>query len=112
MSEKGLERETEGISVGEREPVVADSSPKGGRLRNSWKKLWKGRKRKALALLLVVAIAGGVVIWRGRGQTASAATTYQEAAVERRSITNSLSSSGTLEPADSYTCLLYTSRCV
>ena len=103
MSEKGLERETEGISVGEREPVVADSSPKGGRLRNSWKKLWKGRKRKALALLLVVAIAGGVVIWRGRGQTASAATTYQEAAVERRSITNSLSSSGTLEPADSYT---------
>ena len=66
MSEKGLERETEGISVGEREPVVADSSPKGGRLRNSWKKLWKGRKRKALALLLVVAIAGGVVIWRGR----------------------------------------------
>ena len=103
MSEKGLERETEGISVGEREPVVADSSPKGGRLRSSWKKLWKGRKRKALALLLVVAIAGGVVIWRGRGQTASAATTYQEAAVERRSITNSLSSSGTLEPADSYT---------
>ena len=92
MSEKGLERETEGISVGEREPVVADSSPKGGRLRSSWKKLWKGRKRKALALLLVVAIAGGVVIWRGRGQ-----------AVERRSITNSLSSSGTLEPADSYT---------
>lgn len=99
MSEKGLERETEGISVGEREPVVADSSPKGGRLRSSWKKLWKGRKRKALALLLVVAIAGGVVIWRGRGQTASAATTYQEAAVERRSITNSLSSSGTLEPS-------------
>ena len=49
MSEKGLERETEGISVGEREPVVADSSPKGGRLRSSWKKLWKGRKRKALA---------------------------------------------------------------
>lgn len=104
MSEKGLERETEGISVGEREPVVADSSPKGGRLRSSWKKLWKGRKRKALALLLVVAIAGGVVIWRGRGQTASAATTYQEAAVERRSITNSLSSSGHgWSPADSYT---------
>ena len=105
MSEKGLERETEGISVGEREPVVADSSPKGGRLRSSWKKLWKGRKRKALALLLVVAIAGGVVIWRGRGQTAlvKVTTTYQEAAVERRSITNSLSSSGTLEPADSYT---------
>ena len=86
MSEKGLERETEGISVGEREPVVADSSPKGGRLRSSWKKLWKGRKRKALALLLVVAIAGGVVIWRGRGQTASAATTYQEAAADRRRI--------------------------
>lgn len=103
MSEKRLERETEAISVAEQEPAGAAPSPKGGRLRGGWKTLWKGRKRKALALLLVVAIAGGVVVWKGRGQTASAAAAYQEASVERRSITNSLSSSGTLEPADSYT---------
>lgn len=103
MSEKRLDRETEAISVAEQEPAGADPSPKGGRLRGGWKTLWKGRKRKALALLLVVAIAGGVVVWKGRGQTASAAAAYQEASVERRSITNSLSSSGTLEPADSYT---------
>lgn len=103
MSEKRLERETEAISVAEQEPAGAAPSPKGGRLRGGWKTLWKGRKRKALALLLVVAIAGGVVIWRGQGQTAAAVTEYQEAAVERRSITNSLSASGTLEPADSYT---------
>ncbi len=102
MSEKRLERETEAISVGEQEPGGAGTPPRG-RLRGGWKKLWKGRKRKALALLLVVAIAGGVVVWKGRGQTASAAAAYQEASVERRSITNSLSASGTLEPADSYT---------
>ena len=103
MSEKRLDRETEAISVAEQEPAGADPSPKGGRLRGGWKTLWKGRKRKALALLLVVAIAGGVVVWKGRGQTAFAAAAYQEASVERRSITNSLSSSGALEPADSYT---------
>ncbi len=103
MSEKRLDRETEAISVAEQEPAGAAPSPKGGRLRGGWKTLWKGRKRKALALLLVVAIVGGVVIWRGQGQTAAAVTEYQEASVERRSVTNPLSASGTLEPADSYT---------
>ena len=85
---------------------VLEQPPEGpsrrDRLRNGWKKLWRG-KRKWLAILLVIAIAGGTFLWRGRGQTAAAVTEYQEAAVERRSITNSLSSSGTLEPADSYT---------
>ena len=104
---KGLaryERKTTGTGDGSNLRGGAGTpSPKGGRLRGGWKTLWKGRKRKALALLLVVAIVGGVVIWRGQGQTAAAVTEYQEAAVERRSITNSLSASGTLEPADSYT---------
>ena len=87
-------------------PAVLEQPPEGpsrrNRLRSGWKKLWKG-KRKWLAVLLVIAIAGGAFLWQGRGQTAAAVTEYQEAAVERRSITNSLSSSGTLEPADSYT---------
>jgi len=75
--------------------VPAESAPvptgpsRGQRLRGSFQKLLRGKGRKAVALLLVVAIAGGVVIWRGRGQTAAAVTEYQEASVERRSITNS-----------------------
>ena len=84
----------------------ADSPPRPSRLdrlRNGAKRLLRGKKRKVLALVLVIAIAGGVMVWRGHGQTASAAVTYQEAAVERRSITNALTASGTLEPADSYT---------
>ena len=84
----------------------ADSPPwpsRLDRLRNGAKRLLRGKKRKVLALVLVIAIAGGVMVWRGHGQTASAAVTYQEAAVERRSITNALTASGTLEPADSYT---------
>ena len=85
---------------------VLEQPPEGpsrrDQLRNGWRKLWRG-KRKWLAILLVIAIAGGTFLWRGRGETAAAVTEYQEASVERRSITNSLSSSGTLEPADSYT---------
>ena len=84
----------------------ADSPPRPSRLdrlRNGAKRLLRGKKRKVLALVLVITVAGGVMAWRGHGQTASAAVTYQEAAVERRSITNALTASGTLEPADSYT---------
>ena len=90
--------------MGGREPVVADSSPKGGAVSAAaGKSCGRGRKRKALALLLVVAIAGGVVIWRGRGQTASRCDDVSGGGGGGRFITNSLSSSGTLEPADSYT---------
>ena len=46
MSEKGLERETEGISVGEREPVVADSSPKGGPSPQQLEKAVEGAETK------------------------------------------------------------------
>lgn len=37
------------------------------------------------------------------GRPAAANVTYQETAVERRDITTSLTGSGTLQPADSYT---------
>lgn len=63
----------------------------------------KGR-RKWLLLMLVVIAAGGFAAARLLGnQKAAAVSTYQEAAVETRSITNSLTGSGTLQPADSYT---------
>ena len=102
MSEKQMNQEQEHLAIPEQSPV--DTAPsRWGRLRGGWKKLLRGRVRKCLALLLVIAIVGGVVVWRGRGETAAAVTTYQEAEVEHRSITNSLSASGTLEPADSYT---------
>ena len=102
MLRKRQDREAEGLSI-------TDGTPSGARpgtrerIRGGLKKLLRGKKRKVIALVLVASIAGGVVVWRGHGQTAAAATEYQEAAVERRSITNSLSASGTLEPADSYT---------
>lgn len=74
--------------------------PKEGRL----KRLLKGKKRKCLALLVVAAIVAGILAARGfGGQEAAAEASYQTAAVETRNITRSLSSSGTLQPADSYT---------
>ena len=82
---------------------AAAGLPAGAPAGTGTKRLLRGKKRKVLALVLVIAVAGGAVIWHGKGQTASAVLEYQEAAVERRSITNSLTASGTLEPADSYT---------
>lgn len=65
----------------------------------------RGKKKRWLLLLAVIAVAGGAVTVRllSKPQTASALTSYQEEAVSQRDIVNSLSSSGTLQPADSYT---------
>ena len=66
----------------------------------------KKPKKKTVALLLaavLVLCAGGMALRSMGGQQAEAAAVYQEASVETRDITNSLSSSGTLQPADSYT---------
>ena len=54
---------------------------------------------------MVIALAGGAVTVRllSKPQTASAVTSYQEEEISQRDIVNSLSSSGTLQPADSYT---------
>lgn len=82
------------------QPEAVPAASKKGRL----KKLLKGKKRKCLALLLVAAIVAGILAARGLGgQEASAEASYQTAAAEKRNITRSLSSSGTLQPADSYT---------
>ena len=93
------ERTEEQLSVAQPAEEIP-AAPKKGRL----KKLLKGKKRKCLALLLVAAIVAGILAARGLGgQEASAEASYQTAAVEKRDITRSLSSSGTLQPADSYT---------
>lgn len=93
------ERTEEQLSVAQPAEEIP-AAPKKGRL----KKLLKGKKRKCLALLLVAAIVAGILAARGLGgQEASAEASYQAAAVEKRDITRSLSSSGTLQPADSYT---------
>ena len=71
------------------------------------KKLFAGKRNRkwiALCLLAVAAVAGGTVLLnRAKARTDNTETTYTTAAVEKRSITNSLTGSGTLEPADSYT---------
>ena len=73
--------------------------------RRRWK--WNGvkGKKKWIALVLVVAVAAGGFGWSRLRTPEAAATeiTYQQEQVQRRSITNSLSSSGTLEPANAYT---------
>ena len=102
MSEECKIRPAEGPGAPGKDPAPLPQTSRLARLGSGAKRLLRGKKRKVLALVLVIAVAGGAVIWHGKGQTASAVLEYQEAAVERRSITNSLTASGTLEPADSY----------
>lgn len=69
------------------------------------KRFGKGAGKRWLVLgVLVLAVGGGLLALKHLGsQKAAAAVTYQESAVARQSVTNSLSGSGTLQPADSYT---------
>ena len=64
------------------------------------KKLFTGKRNRkwiALCLLAVAAAAGGTVLLnRAKARTDNTETTYTTAAVEKRSITNSLTGSGTL----------------
>lgn len=64
----------------------------------------KGRRWIVLCVLAVAVIGGGTAfLSRTRAKAAKAETTYTAAGVEKRSITNALTGSGTLQPADSYT---------
>ena len=64
----------------------------------------KARKWILLGVLAVAVIGGGTAfLSRTKAKAAQPETTYTTAAAEKRSITNSLTGSGTLEPADSYT---------
>jgi HlyD family secretion protein len=63
------------------------------------------KKWVILAVVLVVLVAAGALALRQlrTANRQSASVTYTESAVEVRSITRTLTSSGTLQPADSYT---------
>lgn len=64
----------------------------------------KGRRWIVLCVLAVAVIGGGTAfLSRTRAKAAKVETTYTTASVEKRSITNALTGSGTLQPADSYT---------
>ena len=64
----------------------------------------KARKWILLGVLAVAVIGGGTAfLSRAKAKAAQPETTYTTATAEKRSITNSLTGSGTLEPADSYT---------
>ena len=79
-------------------PVVSGGTPKK-RLPGK-----KARKWIVLAVLAVAVIGGGTAFLNGaKAKAAQTETTYTTASVEKRSITNSLTGSGTLEPADAYT---------
>ena len=118
----GNDRNTEGLlpnmgpSAGGGEPSAKEGSAaqsvtaKKGRFTlpklPGLRKKGGSRRKRWVRLAAVLMILGGGAFAAFRllgGQQAAAVTTYQEAAVEVRSITNSLSSSGTLQPADSYT---------
>lgn len=76
-----------------------DNSPDGGE-----KKHRNGKKRRILILAVIAVVAaGGLVYWHFHSGNTKAETTYTEEAVTRRTITQSLTGSGTLEPANSYT---------
>ena len=64
----------------------------------------KARKWIVVAVLAVAVIGGGTAFLnRVKAKATQTETTYTTASMEKRSITNSLTGSGTLEPADSYT---------
>lgn len=64
----------------------------------------KGRRWIVLCVLAVAVIGGGTAfLSRTRAKAAKAETTYTTASVEKRSIANALTGSGTLQPAASYT---------
>ena len=71
------------------------------------KKRFPGKKARKWIVLVVLAAAviggGTAFLDRAKAKDARTETTYTTASVEKRSITNSLTGSGTLEPADAYT---------
>ena len=88
------------------QPAVPDSpaEPQKPRSHISLRRPGSRRLRVWIPVCVVLAAAAAfAVVHLLGGQEAAAAASYQESAVERRTITDTLTSSGTLQPADSYT---------
>lgn len=69
-----------------------------------WKLSLKGKRKWIVpAVVVLLLVAGFLHIRRQASQKLVQEVTYQEAAVVRQDITNSLTGSGTLQPANSYT---------
>ncbi len=77
--------------------VPAEQEPKG------WKPFLKRNWKRITAVICVVAVGGAILLPKHSAKQASASAGYQEAAVERRNITNVFSSSGTISAANTYT---------
>ena len=98
------DRET--LPAAEAAPEQAGRSPRFAFWKRPGMKRPGSRKKRWVRLAALLIVLGGgafAAIHLLGGQQAEAAAVYQEAAVEIRTITNALSSSGTLQPADSYT---------
>ena len=79
-------------------PALTDGAPPKRRRRRRWVK-------RVIALAVVAGVAFGgywYFLGSGRNSAAAADTTYTTAQVERRDITATITGSGTLEAADSY----------
>lgn len=74
---------------------------KGKALKEKWSKL--PRKKKGIAVIVLVMVILLLVKLFGGGNAKMAEVEYIKETAERRNITESISGSGTLEPADSYT---------
>lgn len=85
------------------EELMQNPTPTAGTPKKQ-KKTPSKRKWLIPILVLLLIIAGAVIFLRSRQSRATTATAiYQETTAEVRDITTSLTGSGTLQPADSYT---------
>lgn len=87
------------VGYGENAPAAAQKK----RIRKPLLKS-KRTRRLVIAAVVLVAVLVGLKIWKSRAaQKSASAVTYTETEVSARTITQSLTGSGTLEPANSYT---------
>ena len=82
----------------------AAGAPQTGRMAGAGAAGFLKKNWKWLVPVLCVAVAGGVFLLRPQqAKPASVDASYTEAAPERRDVTNTLSGTGTLNPANTYT---------
>ena len=89
--------------TGTQEPDAASVKKKRFGVIRKLKELWKNKKRRKWIVLAVIAVIMAVLALRSCGsKQAAVQTAYTEEPTAYRSITQTLSGSGTLQPANSY----------